>query len=57
MPCWIPYYVALAEGTYFEDTHFNEISPHVEYSITNKGEGLIVVYYEYKWSVKYELGD
>ncbi|BAP85758.1 HxlR family transcriptional regulator [Paucilactobacillus hokkaidonensis JCM 18461] len=37
-------------------TQFNEIPPHVEYSITKKGEGLLAVYYEmYKWSIKYNL--
>lgn len=37
-------------------TQFNEIPPHVEYSITDKGKDLLAVYYEmYKWSVKYNL--
>lgn len=33
---------------------FNEIPPHVEYSLTEKGQALMPVYYEiYKWGRKY----
>lgn len=33
---------------------FNEIPPHVEYSLTQKGKDLFPIFYEMiKWSVKY----
>lgn len=33
---------------------YNEIPPHVEYSLTEKGQALMPVYYEiYKWGRKY----
>ena len=33
---------------------FNEIPPHVEYSLTKKGEDLFPIFFELaKWSVKY----
>ncbi len=33
---------------------YNEIPPHVEYSLTEKGKDLIPIYYEiYKWTIKY----
>ena len=33
---------------------FNEIPPHVEYSLTKKGEDLFPIFFEMaKWSVKY----
>ena len=33
---------------------FNEIPPHVEYSLTEKGEDLMPIYYEiFKWGVKH----
>ncbi|TRZ40680.1 transcriptional regulator [Niallia circulans] len=34
---------------------YNEIPPRVEYSITEKGEDLLPVYYEmYKWGIKHQ---
>lgn len=33
---------------------FNEIPPHVEYSLTERGKGLLPVYYEMiRWETKY----
>ncbi|MBE5991366.1 MAG: helix-turn-helix transcriptional regulator [Hungatella sp.] len=33
---------------------YNEIPPHVEYSLTKKGRDLIPIFYEiYKWTLKY----
>lgn len=33
---------------------FNEIPPHVEYSLTERGEDLMPIYYEiYKWGAKH----
>lgn len=33
---------------------YNEIPPHVEYSLTAKGKDLMPIYYElYKWATKY----
>ncbi|MGE4485763.1 MAG: winged helix-turn-helix transcriptional regulator [Oscillospiraceae bacterium] len=35
---------------------FNEIPPHVEYSLTEKGKDLIPIYYEiYQWALKYNI--
>lgn len=35
-------------------TQFNEVPPHVEYSLTEKGKDLLPVFYEIaKWSEKY----
>ena len=36
-------------------TQFNEIPPHVEYSLTDKGKDLIPIFYEmHKWMLKYD---
>jgi DNA-binding HxlR family transcriptional regulator len=35
---------------------FNEIPPHVEYSLSEKGQEIIPIFYEmYLWSRKYKI--
>ena len=41
-----------------EQEQFNEIPPHVEYSFTEKGRNLMLVFYEMtNWGFKYEADD
>ncbi len=45
---------SLAEKGLVERVQFNEIPPHVEYSLTERGKGLLPVYYEMiRWETKY----
>ena len=45
---------SLAEKELVERVQFNEIPPHVEYSLTERGKGLLPVYYEMiRWETKY----
>lgn len=45
---------SLAEKGLVDRVQFNEIPPHVEYSLTERGEGLLPVYYEMiRWETKY----
>lgn len=44
----------LAEKGLVLREQFNEIPPHVEYSLTERGKGLLPVYYEMiRWETKY----
>lgn len=44
----------LEEDGLVNRVQFNEIPPHVEYSLTNKSKELMPVFYEmYKWGTKY----
>lgn len=45
---------SLAEKGLVERVQFNEIPPHVEYSLTERGRGLLPVYYEMiRWETRY----
>lgn len=45
---------SLAEKGLVVREQFNEIPPHVEYSLTERGKGLLPVYYEMiRWEAKY----
>ena len=45
---------SLAEKGLVDRVQFNEIPPHVEYSLTEHGKGLLPIYYEMiRWETKY----
>lgn len=45
---------SLAEKGLVDRVQFNEIPPHVEYSLTERGRGLLPIYYEMiRWETKY----
>ena len=45
---------SLEEEELVKREQFNEIPPHVEYSLTKKGRELMPLYYEiYVWGMKY----
>ncbi len=45
---------SLAEKGLVERVQFNEIPPHVEYSLTERGKGLLPVYYEMiRWETEH----
>lgn len=45
---------SLAEKGLVDRVQFNEIPPHVEYSLTERGKGLLPIYYEMiQWETKY----
>lgn len=44
----------LEVGNLITRIQYNEIPPHVEYSLSDKGKDLMPIYYEiYKWSCKH----
>lgn len=45
---------SLAEKGLVDRVQFNEIPPHVEYSLTERGKGLLPIYYEMiRWETNY----
>ena len=45
---------SLTEKGLVDRVQFNEIPPHVEYSLTEHGKGLLPIYYEMiRWETKY----
>ena len=45
----------LAEKNLVTREQFNEISPHVEYSLTERGKGMLPIFYEMIcWEEKYQ---
>lgn len=45
---------SLAEKGLVDRVQFNEIPPHVEYSLTERGKGLLPIYYEMiRWETKH----